>query len=341
MEYRRYTPADRQAVVHLLTEEMTPAMAAARSATFDWQYTQNPHSDGRSPFMLAIRNAEIIGVRGVMPARLIYQGVPRMAVWNCDVHVAVRFRGQGIVVELKNRMQDDADVMMAYGSTDTMRRVLDRSGWQASRAVAGYSFHVSEPGMKGALKNLQTKLYRHGQWPARKTSTEVTVYADSDFEPDVDELWARSAPTHFSAVERDAAYLNWKYRRHPLLRYRWYGARADGRLSGLLVARPDADTSVIVDYCGPLGADEVMADLVDAAVQDLSKRGTRRIHCETTDPGMASALRRTGFRKSRGDYSFRLRCNYLDDPDPVRNFFLMTGDSDNDFSVLPPTVPSA
>ena len=78
--------------------------------------------------------------------------------------------------------------------------------------------------------------------------------------------------------------------------------------------------------------------VIGAAVDDLSECGTMKIHCQTTDPGMAEALRRNGFHQSRGDYRFRARCNYLADPDPCRRFFLMTGDSDNDFTELPPTL---
>lgn len=331
IEYRTYTPADRDAALRILTEGMTPTQAAAKAATFDWQFIENPHDDGRSPFILAVENDHIVAVNGMMPARVIYQGTRRMAVWTCDAHVLAPFRGRAIATEMKRLQRYRADVMIAYGISDALNKIFDTLGWQASRELEGYYFHSRESGVKGVLKNLRSTTYRTAQ-RARKTAATVTLQTDSDFDAEVDELWAHSAPTYFSAVERDAAYLNWKYRRHPFLSYRRYDARRDGRLSGVLLARSDPNTSVIVDYCGPLGDDDLMADLVHAAVTDLCDRGTVNIRCETTDAGMARALHRNGFRQSPGKYRFRVRCNCFDDPHPSRRFFLMTGDSDNDFT---------
>jgi hypothetical protein len=102
----------------------------------------------------------------------------------------------------------------------------------------------------------------------------------------------------------------------------------------VLIARPDPEVSVIVDYCGPLDGNHVIAELIDAAIDDLSKRGTMKIRCETTDPVVAAALRQNGFRASPGQYRFRVRSNLPDDLHPAERFFLMTGDSDNDCTIL-------
>jgi hypothetical protein len=311
---------------------MTPPQAAAKRATFDWQFCDNPHNDGRSPFFLAIADAEVVGVNGMMPIRIIHRGAHRMAGWSCDSRVSDRFRGRGIVVELVRRQQDEVGIMLGYGITDSMDRALTKVGWDTSRELAAYFFYAHEPGAKGALKNLRTRIYRASGRIFRRAVAEITVQSNADFGPEVDELWARSAPTYCGAVERDAAYLNWKYRRHPQLSYCWYAARQQGKLVGLLVARPEAHASVIVDYCGPLADDALMTDLVDAVVRDLCDRGTAGIRCETTDEGMARALRQNGFRESPGIYRFRGGCSAVGAASPIPGFFVMTGDSDTDLT---------
>lgn len=332
IQFKRYTPADRDGVLRLLTEGMTPTEAAAKAATFAWQYGANPHDDGRSPFLVGWSNSEVVAVNGLMPARVVCNGTRGAAVWSCDSRVSTGLRGQGIGKDMMQRVGEECGLMLGYGMSDAMNVVLARLDWELSHDLAGYCFDARAPGVTGALKNLRSALYRLHRRRASKQPYEVTVHVDSDFGPAVDELWARSAPTYARAVERDSAYLNWRYRRHPLLSYRWYAAHRDGRLAGALVARPDPHLSVLVDYCGPLGDEELMANLVGAAVDDLRDGGTARIHCETTDAGMARALRLNGFRRSRGTYRFRARSHDPHDPHPSGRFFLMTGDSDNDFS---------
>ncbi len=332
--YRPYVGADHDAVLALLTEGMPAAHAAAKRAMFHWQFFENPHADGHSPFLVAVADDAIVGINAMMPVRIVYHGRRRMAGWSCDSRVDDRFRGRGIVPELVRRLQSDIGILMGYGITDSMMRALDKVPWETSPDLTGFFFYANERGAKGLMKNLHSRISRRMRQAARRDDIRISVNQDVDFGNDVDDLWTRSAPTYVSAVERDAAYLNWKYRRHPLLSYCWYAALRDGQLSGVLVARPDASTSVIADYCGPRGDAVLLNQLLHTAVDDLSARGTARIRCETTDPDVASALQQNGFRQSVGVYRFRCGCSDGSSPHPLRGFFLMTGDSDNDLTAV-------
>jgi len=188
IEYRSYTPADRSAVLRVLGEGMTAPQAAAKAATFDWQFGRNPHDNGRSPFLLGIADGAVVAVQGFLPAKLLHKGTRKTGVWAVDACVLVPFRRRGISTEMKRRLLKEADVGVGYG--DATNSILRSLGWQLSDSVGTYYFHVNEGGALGALKNLRTRLYRR---PIRRGgSTDVVVESKPDFGPEVDALWELS-----------------------------------------------------------------------------------------------------------------------------------------------------
>src|ERR1017187_2804470 len=140
--------------------------------------------------------------------------------------------------------------MLGYGISDMSDPIFEKFAWILHSGLTLCWLHVGEPGFKGAVKNLQSKWLKLRHRRSSAPRFDVAPH-DEEFGPEVDDLWQRSALTHFSAVERDAAYLNWKYRRHPLHRYEWVAARERNALRGILITRYDPTTSGLVDYCGP------------------------------------------------------------------------------------------
>jgi len=178
----------------------------------------------------------VAALSGYMPARLRYQGRPLASSWICDIHVVPKFRGQGFGKELVSRASKRAPVMLAYGISDMGDPLLAKFRWIPDPNLRIWFFHVNGLGIKGAVKSLRTRMARLRKLRARSHRLDLSWH-EEDFGPEVEELWQRSAPNYFSCIERDAAYLNWKYRRHPLHRYEWVAAREGGRLRGLLVMR--------------------------------------------------------------------------------------------------------
>jgi len=88
-----------------------------------------------------------------------------------------------------------------------------------------------------------------------------------------------------------------------------------------------------VDYCGPAADVDVMSELISAATEALTERGTTRVQCETAHAPMLEALNRNGFMQSRFCSRFRVHTNLEGDARQVQDWFLMTGDSDGDMIV--------
>jgi GNAT superfamily N-acetyltransferase len=329
LHFRDYEAADRAAVIALLSEGRAPSYRRMKSAIFDWQFTANPHDDGRTPFIVGTLDGEIVAVNGLMPVAIRYQDKALRACWSCDTYVAASLRGCGVGKKLIARATARAQVMLGYGISDMSDPLLERQGWSLHPATWSLFFHSHEPGLTGKLKDLCSRAKRiHGM--AHPLPRLEVMRHDEDFGPDVDELWHRCASSYFSTIRRDAAYLNWKYRQHPFETYVWYAAREGGRLRGLLVARHSEQTSVLVDYCGGADDVELMTGLVAQATADLIAGGTTRILCEGTHAPLRGALERAGYVGARSRPRFRVYADVAPVQPPLERWFLMPGDSDGD-----------
>jgi GNAT superfamily N-acetyltransferase len=334
--YRSYEATDREAIVDLLSTGRPSGYWGAKSALFDWQFRQNPHSDGSSPFLVGVvPDGRIVALNGFMPARILFHRRAMLARWSCDTYVSPDHRGQGFGKELVKRVSDAAPVMLGYGISDMSDPIFHKHEWLLHPNIVLLFHHVAEAGIFGRFKNFGTRFargVREKTCASDPIAREIVCDDHTPCSAEVDELWDASKAGYLSCVERDAAYLNWKYDQHPLHRYLCYSARHHGRLQGLMIARHDPEESVIVDYAGPAEDTSLMFALAGFAVEDLARRETVRIRCETTHPPMLDALSRAGFLASRHVSRFRVRSNTppLDSLEILDGWFLMPGDSDND-----------
>ena len=330
LEIRNFERSDRAAAIELLSQGRPSRYRAIKEAIFDWQFGANPHDDGSSPFLVGTVAGEVVALTGFMPVKIRCAGRLLRACWSCDTYVSSKFRSRGFGKELIARASEHAPNMLVFGISDMSDPIFAKAGWELSRDNRMLFFHAAESGPKGIVKNIRTALacLPHAYGAGRR-SLPVTRH-DEDFGDEVGALWQRSAPGYSNIVERDVAFLNWKYRRHPLNRYTWYAARENGQLRGLIVARHGAATSSVVDYCGPADDIDLMRLLASTATADLIALGTVRVQCETTHPGLLTALGQCGFVSSRYRSRFRIRTNTPRDGSMQHGWFLMSGDSDGD-----------
>jgi len=330
LSFRGFKATDQDEVVNLLSIGRPRDYLNLKSTIFDWQFHGNPHSDGRSPFLVGVLDdGHIVALNGFMPVQIRFHHQPMLASWSCDTYVSPSYRGRGFGKALLSCVSNAAPIMLGYGISDMSDPILARQDWRLHPDIVLLFYHVAEEGLTGHLKNFGSRLGRLRSGHAHSYPIEITCEDHRPFSAEVGELWAESRSGYTSTVERDPAYLNWKYYQHPLNRYISYFARSQGRLQGLMIARHDPEESVIVDYCGPAQDSHLMCELAAAAVEDLRHRQTMRVRCETTHAPMVDALSRAGFLASRHPSRFRVRSN-LADFDVLGGWFLMTGDSDND-----------
>lgn len=330
--FRDYRPEDKPTILDLLAKGRPASYRAEKAAVFDWQFFGNPAAAGRSPFLVGTLGDEIVAVNGFVPVRARFDGDVTDASWSLDTYVSGEHRGRGFGKALIARVSTRAPVMLGFGISDMSDPIFEKAGWKLDPAMATLFFHSREPGLKGIAKNLLSQSSRRLR--ARKPSAVAQVaLSAAPSETELDGLWDRVSSQYPNAVERTGRYLAWRYRDAPVLRYRWVTARRDGELCGVLVTRHHPIESVVVDYAGPLDDPALLASLLEVGCNDLVAEGTRRIRCESNDQGILDELAGIGFVRHRTSGRFRVRVN---EPSPSTrgNWFVMTGDSDNDLLVL-------
>ena len=328
LQFRDYERGDEVEIVRLLSAGRPGAYGPLKAKLFDWQFLSNPHADGRSPFLVGEIDGRIVALNGFMPARVWFRDKPIQATWSCDTYVSAELRGQGIGKQLITLVSRSAPLMLGYGISDMSDPIFAKQAWELNTGLELVFFHLAERGIKGRIKNAASRL---ASLRSPRVAGEVEVW----HRPmpaevaELDALWKQSARGYSSGVQRDGAYLQWKYFDHPLYQYVAYVLRTRGCLAAAMVVRHDPEESVIVDYVGPATDEELIASLAADVVRDHGDRETLRIKCESTHAPLVAALHKVGFISSPYASRFRVRCN-IDDGDVLAGWLLTPGDSDGD-----------
>lgn len=326
---REYADSDRDEVVQLLSEGRPPAFSFRKQTVFEWQFNRNPFALGESPFLIGEHRGRVVAALGLQPLMArSNRNLFRMA-WCCDFFVAEEIRGRGVGSQLVAMASRRFPLIAAYGISDMSDPVFASQGWSPDPYLAVYFLPVAETDLRGLVKSARSRIHRRPLTTHFAADVQV-AQADTCSLAETGELWEACAPTYGAAVERSPEYLDWKYRQHPTHRYVFIEARRFGRLVGLLIARPDSQTSVIVDYVGPAEDGAMMRLLLSACTEALSQRGTVRIQCETNHRPLQRALAQSGFLKSKYSSRFRLSGRFFETPYVPGNWFLTSGDSDGD-----------
>jgi hypothetical protein len=107
----------------------------------------------------------------------------------------------------------------------------------------------------------------------------VAVEHGASLPDDLEGLWQRCAAEWTSGLVRDRAYLEWRYVRHPRVRYTFLVARGEGgALRGLSAVRDGgyhAEVFSLVDWLVPREDGAAAASLLATAAQLAAARGRR------------------------------------------------------------------
>lgn len=331
--FRDYRSEDKAIILALLAAGKPGRYAAEKRAVFDWQFLANPHAAGRSPFIVGTIGDDIVAINGLVPVSARAGGEPVAACWSLDTYLCSDHRGRGFGKSLLERVTAHAPVMLGFGISDMSDPIFAKLGWQQDATMAAMFFHADEVGLKGFSKNLSTRFSRSLRARRGRCAAEFAVERPVPM-AELATLWTGVLSHYPNAVERNGAYLTWRYRDAPVLRYRWVAARHNDELRALLITRHHPVESVLADYVGPLDEPDLLLALVDFACSDLAEMGTRRIRCEANHPAVLRALGSAGFRRYHTAGRFRVHAQAGTAWTPSAHWFVMTGDSDNDLLAL-------
>ena len=299
---------------------------------WQWQFESNPFGLPFNPIVLVDGNDNVVGFNGVMAVRATDRGEEIPAVWSCDFYLAEQWRGQGLGSHIKHELHKKAPLIMAFGISDRASNVLRHLGWVPDDSVRTYRMLHRRSGLRSWLLTGLQWLNRLGSGFVRAPGGSSTIVDVRSTLPDkglIDELWSRCYLDYGRVVQRDFAYLDWRYQQHPLSRYAFALAWRDTELAAVLVMRFSRGTLRIVDYCGPCRDLSLKRTLVRAAVRHWPH--VNQVISVTSDAELGSSFLAEGFVQLRDRprfYIYEARDGERAEPAP---WFIMAGDSDGEF----------
>jgi hypothetical protein len=212
---------------------------------------------GRGGAVILMRDDRLLGFAGATPRQMRLNGEDRTVLFGFDYMVA-RDIGSAAsgryavrLAQLWNRLATEraADFCISYPNTNAKGLLMSRHvGWSVvgsprlrlrplgprgggqgplwarlAAGLAGTAVDMASVARAGLERRDRT---------ARLRGLDLGNPADRAA---VDALWARRRDDMLVSLVRDAATLDWRYRRHPVHRYEILGIERDGALEGLVV----------------------------------------------------------------------------------------------------------
>ncbi len=230
------------------------------AAGWDWAFRQNP---GGLRLFLARRAGRVVAQCAALPVRTRVLGAPRTFANLLDTFVRPEERESGALLATAQAF------LAAHGGPE---QDLVHYGWPNAHDLAFGKAHLEHE-----LLRVSSLLVREpGAGPA---GLPEGVRELEHFGPAADVLYACCA-THWNASAiRDAAFLNWRFARNPLQRYRLLAVGDEQVLRGYAVYRPAPELQpglgLVLDWLVLPGDDEASARLVAAVLACARADGAR------------------------------------------------------------------
>ena len=286
--------------------------AAARAATWSWQYERNPQSPPGPVVYVARRGAHPLGQMGTMPVSLWWGDREVRASWGIDYFVSPEAEGQGHSIALAKAWIEGVDVALALGLAETSYLIVKRLGFIDLGFVP---FHqaILDPGaiagkrygrFAGRLAAPLTVAMRLSRSVAQvfrpvHQGPPIDVREATDIGPDYDTLWDGARTGYDACVRRDASYVRWRYRETPHKQYQIVESRRRGSLTGFAVTRHEDYKGLrlgwIVDLFTAADDPGSRDALLTTVMERFERAGVARVQVLCTSRPLVESLRRHGF----------------------------------------------
>jgi len=277
-------------------------------ASFEWQYLRNPAGAVYVDFAEDAASGELASVYATLPHRVRVGEHVGLAVQSLDTLTSEAYRGRGLFPKLAKSLfarASSAGAMLIFGfpNGNSAPGFFSRLEWTALDPVP----FLVRPLRTGYV----ARRLPIGRWaatfpdvavpvatPTLKTGQEIRVLRR--FDSDVSAIWQGVAGTHSIGVERDAAYLNWRFIDKPGENYLVHGFYDRGELQGLVVSctkeKHGGRVAYIMELLHKQGLTDVGRALLQTALRcaTMARADVALAWCFDHSPTRAS-FRRSGF----------------------------------------------
>ena len=277
-----------------------------------WLYEENPSVQADEPLPLYVcrDGDDLVGQLGVIPCDVMFWGAPLRAGWCIDTFVLPSHQRKRIGTRLLRAAWHDFPLLMALGGANAGYEMGLKLGWQAAGTLVWYKRFLrplrcipkrvmQTIGLARTARSLPG-VPAVARYPVRH---DVEVEAITSFT----ELGSEQRDLHGSneteaRICRTPAFMQWRYFENPLLEYsvRRLRLRPYGEVHAVwrLIDNSRWRTATLVDL---VYADDVpagaLATVARVVMECMRADGAELFECQTSDPGLLSALRDRLFSK--------------------------------------------
>ncbi len=309
-------------------------------ARFRWLYLDNP--DGRATAWFAIddRTGDVAGCTAVFPRRVRLGRIGQtVTAWNCgDFCIMPRFRTMGVALKLRRAARSAIDAgRSAFLYAHPNERMLPVHLHVGHKPLARMVRYAKVLGMSTGLNTLDSaasagfRLIGTDCFVRRRHDTELA--SSSPMTEEYTALYEAVADEKGTALVRDVAYLDWRFRRNPVERIETLLVRLGRTITGYVTfIITNEGTGHVRDW---LALDrQAWRQLFSAFLDEMRGRHIRSVSVVAleTHPDLPM-LRRFGFIR-RPDTSMAVVYapdDFAGRPEVIsaRNWYMTVGDRDN------------
>jgi GNAT superfamily N-acetyltransferase len=302
VEVRRFERGDEARAINLLLTKVPPAereaARAGRVARWQWQYYANPNNpDGNPLIWVAQVGGDFGGMVATVPVKVRTPKGPMLGMWGVDFIVDGRMRGKGLGRKLLEAWLKTSGIAFVRGWSPVSFRVATGVGFEVVWGFTASTIPVSRFGLarqwlrQGKKKDL-LDLAKVFALPNARRRKGVPGSITDEMPPGTGRLCQEVLADYTFAVERDEAYLKWRYMKHPTQKYDFICAGSPAEPTGLVFAHltdDDPPLGVISDLMVHPGDHDSVLALVGEAMAVLASKGAYAVLADLP-PALASTV---------------------------------------------------
>jgi len=252
---------DRSLLIDLLTSNLN---SSARGPRFDWLYLDNPHGLARAWVAEEGSTGRGVGAAAAFPHKLVVDDSIRLGYVLGDFCIHPQHRTLGLALQLQRACLEQlgspcscltydfpSERMMAIYRRMQLAPLCHMVRWskplRADRKISELGgpsalVRILAPPINKLLELKDVATLSNGGW--------TIMEHRGNFQDEFSQLAHVVGSRYGTCVERSSEYLNWRYLRHPLVRYEVLTARRGRDLMGYVVFSHAEQDAKIVDLFG-------------------------------------------------------------------------------------------
>ena len=205
----------------------------------NWWLHDNPYwkGDGYS-CNIAVDGEKIIGHFAHAPCDIWAKGTIYKGAWTGNFIVDESYRGRGLGTMLINAVMNQYQTTMDIGANTLAEGILQKKGWvhfgNLHRYVGIFDQDAARPLAldMSVLSHLVIKQLKKGA---------PEIFEIKEFSQKYDEFWNVYKKDITASTDKTAKFLNWRYAKHPIFKYRMFEIRENGteNILGIMIFRID------------------------------------------------------------------------------------------------------